>query len=489
MADGTPARPGGFRPPRLGIGMTFSAALMPLLRRRPDALDVLELEPQTLWLADHAFDGPFFEYRPGIDLFAQLPGRKLVHSVGMPLGGTRTPSVDQLSLLAATARRLDSPWVSEHLSVGGTPHRAAGFLLPPLQTEEGVSTAAANIRAFREGIGRPVAVETGVAYIRRKPFEMPDGSFLARVCEAADCGILLDLHNLYCNARNGRIVLDEFLSQIPLDRVWEVHLAGGAEAEGVWLDSHSGPMPPDLRARVVEILQSLPNLGAVNFEIYDTFLERMEPTALDEIVDDLRTLWDEAGRARGDWPKLAAPPSPLPGQPSPGPADWEDGLTEAVWRDAPEQHPYAEDEASIRLYAWLARSFRGSMLARALPRTIRYMLLRDGRGANDRLQTFFTDEDPKLFTPLEAEALKRWMQAQGEADALLLALLDYDIALMRMLRDGQPTVVRFPGNPVPVFEALAETRLPDTPPPPVYEIELQPDMAGPGDFAASAMGS
>ena len=192
--------------------MIFSAALREFLQRRPNALDLLAIEPQTLWLADHAFAGPFFEFTPGIEAFASLRGHKLVHSVGMPLGGTRTPDPAQMALLAKTAARLDSPWVSEHLSVAGTPHRAAGFLLPPLQTDKGVETAVRNIRAFARGVGRPVAVETAVAYFRRKPFEMSDGAFLARVVEEADCGILLDLHNIYCKESNGRSTMDAFVA-------------------------------------------------------------------------------------------------------------------------------------------------------------------------------------------------------------------------------------------------------------------------------------
>ncbi len=151
-----------FRPPRLGAGMIYTPALRPFLKERLGSIDVLEIEPQTLWLADDAIEGPYREHSELIDAFAALPVSKLVHSVGMPLGGTRRPSPSQMALVRATAERLDSPWVSEHLSVAGTPHRSAGFLLPPLQTEEGVATAAANIRAFAEGVGRPVAVETGV---------------------------------------------------------------------------------------------------------------------------------------------------------------------------------------------------------------------------------------------------------------------------------------------------------------------------------------
>ena len=62
-----------FEAPKLGIGMIFSAALRPFLQRRPNALDLLEIEPQTLWLADHAFEGPFFEFTP--------LGNKAVYSI------------------------------------------------------------------------------------------------------------------------------------------------------------------------------------------------------------------------------------------------------------------------------------------------------------------------------------------------------------------------------------------------------------------------
>lgn len=463
--------------------MIFSTALRPFLERRPDALDVLEIEPQTMWLADDAFAGPFFEFTPGIELFAALPGHKLVHSVGMPLGGTRAPDPAQCALIRDTAARLDSPWVSEHLSVAGTPHRAAGFFLPPLQTDAGVATAVRNIRAFADYIARPVAVETGVAYLARKDFEMPDGDFVAQVVRQADCGILLDLHNLYCNQRNGRIRIDDFLARIPLDRVWEVHLAGGVEQDGFWLDSHSGPMPDDLAALSREVLASLPNLGALNFEIFDTFLERTDAGTLDTIVDGLRDLWGRVGRSASDARPGALVPGPAGKAPSP--ALWEAALTQAVWKDEPAAQPHREDDAPIRLYTRLARSFRGSMLTRVLPRALRYLILRERAAIEPLLADYYADVAPRLYAPLEAAAFRDWMEAR-DADPLLRALLDYDAALLRIIREGKAQVVSFPGDPGPVFEALAEKRLPALPAPPVWEIEILPDGFTVNDFTGSA---
>ncbi|WP_178346850.1 DUF692 domain-containing protein [Marivita hallyeonensis] len=472
-----------FQPPKLGIGMIFSAALDPFLRRRPDALDVLEIEPQTLWLAEDAIAGPFAEYRPAMEAFAALPQAKLVHSVGVPLGGRRKPSPGQMALLRETAQRLDSPWVSEHLSIAGTPHRSAGFLLPPLQTDEGVATAVENIAAFRAGVGRPIAVETGVAYLKRKPFEMPDGEFLAQVAEQAQCGLLLDLHNLWCNHCNGRIDFDETLAQIPFDRVWEVHLAGGDDMGGVWLDSHSGPMPDALAARAREVIAELPNLGAINFEIYDTFLERLEPAVFDTIVDGLRAIWDGAGQSRSDTRPVdlrGAPPAPETTVEA-----WEDSLTLSVWTADPTGHPWPEDHPLLSLYAFLARSFRGSMLTRAMPRTVRYGLLRDGEGFEAKMNAYFDAHSPKMYAPLEAQAFRAWLLEMGEDDPLMLGLLEYDIAFVRLLKETTPQIVHFPGDPAPIFEALSEGRLPDPPTPPAWELEILPEAVAEGFVQAA----
>lgn len=464
-----------FQPPKLGVGMIFSPALRPWLERRFEAatpfLDVLELEPQTLWFAEDALRGPFREFTAGIELFQALPAAKLVHSVSLPLGGTRLPDPAQCAMIRDTAARLDSPWVSEHLSVGGTPHQAAGFFLPPLQTDAGVELAARNIRAFAEAVGRPVAVETGVAYLARKSFEMPDGDYVAGVAREAGCGILLDLHNVYCNARNGRLDFDDFLMRLPRDRVWEIHLAGGMEQDGIWLDAHSGPIPSDLKAIAREVLADLPNVGALNFEIYDSFVQQAGEAVLDRTVEELRSLWEGAGRSVSDARPAAFAPPPAPG---PTPDLWERALTQAVWQADPTAHPHPEDDAAVTLYARLARSFRGSMLVRAMPRAMRYLILREQRNVEALLDHYFCAVQPQLYAPLEARAFSDWLS--GDGDRLLRGLLDYDLGLLATFRDGRATIVRFPGDPAPVFEALADRRMPSCPEGPDWELELLPDL-------------
>jgi len=201
--------------PELGVGLIYSSALDPLLQKHPDVVDVIEIEPQTSWLErpDRPRD---LLVRPEIDdHLAGLPFRKLVHSVGAPVGGSVPGSEEQFSLLRKTVSRLGSPWASEHLAFNHTSDFFTGFFLPPRQTVEGLDIYSRAIRRLRTALEVPVAIETGVNYLRPRSDEIPDGEFVAEVVEMSNCGILLDLHNIYANELNGRQSVSKFLDGRP----------------------------------------------------------------------------------------------------------------------------------------------------------------------------------------------------------------------------------------------------------------------------------
>src|SRR3546814_3270109 len=102
---------------------------------------------------------------------------------------------------------------------------------------------------------------------------MTDGEFIAEIAERADCGILLDMHNLWCNQLNGRQPVDDVLATLPLERVWEIHLAGGDAVAGYWLDAHSGLVPDPLMELCRTWFPRLPNLKAVIIVNIPDYLE------------------------------------------------------------------------------------------------------------------------------------------------------------------------------------------------------------------------
>lgn len=471
-----------------GVGISWTRELETLLDGHADLVDWVEFEPQTTWLV--AVDGgPPRAPRAPIERLLRAPARKLVHSVAAPVGGRQRPDAAHLALLREVVRELRAPWLSEHLSFNAAHGVCTGFFLPPRQTEAQVRVVADNIRRLQDAVGVPVAIENGTSYLRPRSDEMGDGEFIARVAEVADCGLLLDLHNAYANAANGRQPLGELLAQLPLHRVWELHLAGGLVREGFWLDAHSGPVPEPLWQQLHGLPARLPALQAVVFEMFPSFVAEQGPEAVVAELQRLRA-WLEGSAAA---PAPASPPvaprlqwahEPVADD---GAGDgWESALTELVTGQptiagddrAARWHAALAPEAGLPLLRDLVFSFRASMLVQALPLSMRLLLANLGpEPVRLVLQDAFAHEPPRLYAALEAEAFAAHLERRCFAVPHLQAVLRYELALARTLIDGQPRVVPFEVEPMPLLRALAEGRLPDeVPQAGAFEVELLPDV-------------
>src|SRR5579885_3584491 len=290
--------------PEVGVGLTWTFGLESVVEANAGLIDVLEVEPHSLWRRNTVDSSNAAAVEVDQSSLAALQQRsvaKLVHSVNFPVGGTIAPSCAELEPLGVLVHDLGAVWISEHLAFCRTEDESGrwntGTLLPPRQTRAGVETAAHSIRAFARCMSSPVAVEAGANYLRPRPDDLPDGEFVAHVAEAADCGILLDLHNAWTNDRNGRQSIGDFIEQLPLERVWEVHLSGGHFHRGYWLDSHSGTIPLDLLELASRIVPRLPNLKALVFELAPSSLCRIGEAGVRMQLEALHRLWDRRNTA------------------------------------------------------------------------------------------------------------------------------------------------------------------------------------------------
>ena len=394
-------------PPGLGVGIVWWPALDPLCGPSEGLVDVIEAEPEAYWRpwgAGFQSDLPL--------ALAHLPQPKLLHGVGAPIGGRCGPPRGHQDAFAAEIAALRPQWISEHLSFsrfqpdGAQQPVVAGFLLPPAQTTQGVEIAASNIRARREALGVPMAFETAVNYLPPLPGEIPDGTFAAAVAEVADCEILLDLHNVWCNERNGRQTVKAFCEALPLHRVRELHVAGGEEKAGFWLDGHCGLVPQAVLDIAADLVPRLPNLGAIVFEVMPDRVPAVGLRAIGQELERLRDIWVWRGSAVAtfcspttvttarlavrDWEQLiggalvgsqkAAPPRAL----------------QSWWDDA---------APAIALYRALWAEGRGSALVVTAPRTIRLLQHALGPpGTRRLLETFHRLETPGYTAIDEARA-------------------------------------------------------------------------------------
>ena len=167
----------------------------------------------------------------------------VLHGVSLNLGGTDPLRQDYLEELDLLIRRFAPAWVSDHLCWGAIDGRFAHDLLPLPYIEEAVKHVAARIRDVQDRLGRRILVENVSSYLTYSISSMPEWAFLTAVAEEADCGILLDVNNIYVSAVNHGFSPLEYLSGIPAGRVGQIHLAGHSSSGDLLIDTHDHPVP------------------------------------------------------------------------------------------------------------------------------------------------------------------------------------------------------------------------------------------------------
>lgn len=467
-----------FQPPDLGVGIVYSSFLAEPIRRDPGLVDFVEIEPETLWIQS-APARCEFRLAPGeLDRLRALPCAKLLHSIGFAVGGSCPPDLAHSALMNRMADVLESPWVSEHLSfntarIEGEITRT-GMLLPQLQTTEGVAHAARTARRYASAVNRPLALETGVNYLVPRAFEMSDGRFVRRVVEEADCGILLDLHNIWTNERNGRQRALDFVAELPLERVWEVHVAGGEERSGYWIDSHCGLMPEPVRELAREIIPCLPNLGAVTLEVFPAYLPGLGTDGLRREIEALREIRALPRRAPVRRAAEAPPPAEIG---APGVAEWEQALAEAILgRTATTRLGRAlAGQPALALYRDLLGEFRASMAGTALGLTTRLLLIDLGpAGMRELLSAFWLEAPPEMSAAAESLRFAEFLRAQLPDVPLLPEILAFETAAVRAVMEEAPQHVSLECDIRLAIAALVEGRRPTHPGPTRFEFILDP---------------
>ena len=138
--------------------------------------------------------------------------------------------------------RIEPDWVSDHLCWTGVGGHNAHDLLPLPYTEEALLHTAQRVVEVQDFLGRPIALENTSTYLSFAGSTLKEWEFLAELAERADCGILLDVNNIYVSAANHGFDAAEYLAGIPRDRVWQIHLAGHTDHGSHLLDTHSRPV-------------------------------------------------------------------------------------------------------------------------------------------------------------------------------------------------------------------------------------------------------
>lgn len=170
----------------------------------------------------------------------------LLHGIGLSLGSAEGLDPERVEHVAAVVEAVRPPWFSEHIAFCRAGGVEIGHLAPLPFHRQAVDTIAANVETLRRAIPDTPLLLENIAYNFELPgSEMTEAEFVRSVLEATDAGLLLDLENVHANSRNHGYDPVGYLESLPLDRVVEVHLAGGVVRDGRYADSHTRPVPEE----------------------------------------------------------------------------------------------------------------------------------------------------------------------------------------------------------------------------------------------------
>ncbi|MCH7867536.1 MAG: DUF692 domain-containing protein [Myxococcales bacterium] len=166
----------------------------------------------------------------------------VLHGVSLSIGSSDPLDKRYLEALAKLIHRVEPAWVSDHLCWTGVGGHNAHDLLPLPYTEEALLHTVQRVIAVQDFLGRQIALENVSTYLSFAGSTLSEWEFLAELAERADCGILLDVNNIYVSAANHGFDAATYLAGIPRDRVWQIHLAGHTDHGSHLLDTHSRPV-------------------------------------------------------------------------------------------------------------------------------------------------------------------------------------------------------------------------------------------------------
>lgn len=287
MADTAPAG-------RAGVGVLLNPSMDRFIERSLQHLDYLAVIPDRAW--QDAGVGAADRFQP-LPLSARMldeAARQIpivLHSIGLSICSADIFDEEYGRNLISWANRLQSPWISEHLSFSriGTGHEVnAAVALPVAYDSELLDLLTPRVRFFTGALECPFLLENNVYYLRFEDQDFSEEAFLNELCRRTNCGVLLDLHNIYTNALNHGFDALEYLDALDLRVVQEIHVAGGVSMMGFHTDSHTGAVLDGVWRLLEHAAPRATQLRGVTFEFHESSFSLLGDNGILEQVDRAR---------------------------------------------------------------------------------------------------------------------------------------------------------------------------------------------------------
>ena len=162
----------------------------------------------------------------------------VMHGVSLSIGSTDPLNVEYLTKLKRLAAGVNPHWISDHLCWTGVLGKNAHDLLPIPLNEQTLRHVVGRVRQVQDMLERPLVLENPSSYVTFAGSTMSEWEFLSRMAEETDCGLLLDVNNVYVSSMNHDFDPVEFVRNVPHERIVQIHLAGHSNCQTHLIDTH-----------------------------------------------------------------------------------------------------------------------------------------------------------------------------------------------------------------------------------------------------------
>lgn len=187
----------------------------------------------------------------------------VLHGVSLSIGSCEPVNKSYLYSLKKLINQIEPAWVSDHLCWTGVCGTNLHDLLPIPYTREALNLVVDKLHEVQNFLGRRILIENPSSYLQFEADEMKEWEFLKLVAQKADCGILLDVNNIYVSSINHNFDPVEYLKALPKERVCQIHIAGHTNYGNYLIDTHDSPVCNEVWALARLCFQYFGNVSAM----------------------------------------------------------------------------------------------------------------------------------------------------------------------------------------------------------------------------------
>jgi len=443
----------------------FAAAVLPLA-------EVVEVTPDAIaTLRDGRVVIPEETLRELRAIARRTP--VTLHGVGLSIASADAMNESYLALVDELMLNVDVAWHSEHLGYTTIDGENLGTMLVPPRTVEALELICERVESIQRRYAKAFLLEHVVNLFPDPGGDSSAAGFLNEIVRRTGCGLILDVYNLECDVHNGLCNAEEFLEELELAAVREIHIANGTIDRGLRVDVHSRVTRDETLAMLRDVLPRTPNVEAVIFEMLGPYVG---PTGVEAVAAELERVRRAAvSAAVGERPARRPMATGRDARSlrarTPALLEHQRAMRDLIQRGAVADDPYIEQASRAIGLAVTRDTTRGWRVFR-LGQNCRFttaMLRARGRhgevlAAIDSVTSPFIEELSRAF--LDA--------AIALGDALIASVA----RLERSMLSDEETVVDWPCDPYEVLGPLLRGELPPELPYMRYKTVVSRAMPG-----------